>query len=32
MEGKINKRKRTFSAEFKQEKVKQIESKQITVL
>ena len=32
MEGKINKRKRTFSVAFKQEKVKQIESKQITVL
>ncbi len=32
MEGEINKRKRTFSTAFKQEKVKQIESKQVTVL
>ncbi len=32
MEGEINKRRRTFSVAFKQEKVKQIESKQIKVL
>ena len=32
MEGEINKRRRTFSAALKKEKVKQIENKQITVL
>ncbi|NJO88366.1 MAG: transposase [Chloroflexia bacterium] len=32
MEGEFNKRRRTFSPAFKQEKVRQIEQKQVTVL